>query len=85
MKKIMTKNEFKKYGKDISTLVPKLVKDISKIPDIVLEQKTEFDALNDSKILKEEFKAEIVVEKAEDSKEAKARQAMPSKPAILIS
>jgi len=84
MKKIMAKNEFKKYGKDISALVPKLVKDISKIPEIVLEQKIELAALNETKLLKETFKADIKIEKAEDSKEAKAKQAMPSKPAILI-
>jgi len=84
MKKIMAKNEFKKFGKDISTLVPKLIKDNSKIPEIVLDQKIEFDALKDAKLLKETFKANIKIEKAEDSKEPKAKQAMSSKPAILI-
>ena len=85
MKKIMSKNEFKKYGKDISALAPKLVKDVSKIPEVILDQKIEHGALKDSKLLKETFKAKIKIEKAEDSKEAKAKQAMPGKPAILIS
>ncbi len=84
MKKIMAKNEFKKFGKDVSVLVPKLVRDVSKIPDVILDQKTEFDALKNSKILKESFKARITVEKAQDSQEAKAKQSMPGKPAILI-
>ncbi len=75
----------KEHGKDISRLVPKLVKDESKIPSVVLDQKTEFDALKDAvKHLEQEFRCTVEVVKAHDSKEAKAQQAMPSKPAILI-
>lgn len=84
MKKLMAKVEFKKFGKDISALAPKLIKDVSKIPDVVLDQKIEFDTLNNSKLLRESFKAEIIVEKAGDSQEAKAKKSMPGKPAILI-
>jgi hypothetical protein len=34
--------------------------------------------------IEKEFNCEIEIEKAEQSKEAKAKQATPSKPAILV-
>ncbi len=82
MKKIMSKSKFKKYGRQISKLIPKLVKDTSKMPDVVLSQEIEAKALNEK--IKKEFKADIIINKAEDSQEAKAKQALPGKPAILI-
>ncbi|MFC1741036.1 leucine--tRNA ligase [Nanoarchaeota archaeon] len=75
----------KEHGQDISKLVPKLVKDRSKIPDIVTSQDEEFDALDKNKdLFWEEFKAEITVVKAEDCDNPKAKNAMPGKPAILV-
>ncbi|MBW2991968.1 class I tRNA ligase family protein [Candidatus Woesearchaeota archaeon] len=85
LKTLMQDKELKSHGQDISKLVPKLVKDISKIPNVVLDQETELNNLNDAKkFLKEEFNATIHIIKAEDSKEAKAKQALPSKPAIIV-
>jgi len=81
MKKVMDKE----HGKDISSLVPKLVKDESKIPAVVLDEKTEFNSLKEAaEKIGREFKCAVEVAKAQDSKENKARQAMPSKPAILV-
>jgi leucyl-tRNA synthetase len=75
----------KAYGKDISLLTPKLVKDSSRIPALVLDQDTEFKVLDDAiKEIGEKFGCEIEIIRAEESKEAKAKQAMPSKPAIII-
>ncbi|MBW2972737.1 leucine--tRNA ligase [Candidatus Woesearchaeota archaeon] len=75
----------KEHGADISKLVPKIVKDRSKLPEIVTSQKEELAALEQGKArLKDEFKADIVVVKAESSKDAKAKNAMPGKPAILV-
>ncbi len=84
MKKLMA-TELKKYGKEISKLVPKLVKDESKIPETVLDQEKEFNSLKDASAdIKKEFGIKIEVIKAQDSREAKSKNAYPAKPAILI-
>ena len=73
----------KEHGKDISALVPKLVKDPKKIPEIIIEN--EFNILTENKgIIEKEFNCEVGIIKAEESGEGKARQAMPGKVAILI-
>jgi len=75
----------KEHGKEISSLVPKLVKEPARIPSVILGQEKEFNALNENKdFYKQEFNAEIEVIKAEQSKENKARNALPNKPAILV-
>ena len=74
--------DLKTYGKEVSKIVPMLVKDTSKIPGVVLTQAKELEALNETDQFSE-F-GEIVITKAEDSKEQKAKQAMPGKPAILL-
>ncbi|MEE9525309.1 MAG: leucine--tRNA ligase [Candidatus Woesearchaeota archaeon] len=83
---LIKKTMDKKHGKDISAMIPRLVKDPAKIPEIVLDQKTEVDALKKNlTILKKEFGTEnIAVFTADESHEPKAKQAMPGKPAILI-
>ncbi|MBW2997864.1 leucine--tRNA ligase [Candidatus Woesearchaeota archaeon] len=75
----------KEHASDISKLVPKLIKDRSKIPDIVTSQAEEIAALEQNRqLFTDEFKAEIIIIKAEDTKEPKAKNAMPGKPAILV-
>ncbi len=77
--------DLKVYGKEISKIVPKLLKDVSKIPEIVLGQDVELRNLADNKEkIEKEFSCTTEITKAEDSKEAKASQAMPGKPAIVI-
>jgi len=75
----------KEHGKEISELVPKLVKDPSRLLLTVLDQKTELQGLAKGKeaIAKAfDFKIEII--SAEDSSEQKAKNALPGKPAILV-
>ena len=85
LKTMMAKTEFKKHGQDISRIVPAAVKDESKIPKIILNQEEEHKALNEvTDQIAKEFGAEIEIIKAQDSKEAKAKNAQPSKPAILV-
>ncbi|MBW2975873.1 leucine--tRNA ligase [Candidatus Woesearchaeota archaeon] len=73
----------KEHGKEISALVPKLVKDPTKIPEIVIDNESE--VLNENKdMIEKKFGCKVDVIKAEESKEAKARQAMPGKAAILV-
>ncbi len=83
--KAMMQTDLKGYGQEISKLTPKLVADISKLPEVVLDLKTEFDSLNNNKeFLAREFSAKVEIVKADDSKEAKAKAAMPGKVAILV-
>jgi len=75
----------KPHGKEISKAVPMFVKNPSKLPQEVLSQKEEKDSLeNNKKLLEKEFNCKIEILEAEKSKEQKAQQALPSKPAILI-
>jgi len=83
--KIMKAVMDKQHGKDISKLVPKLVKDRARIPAVITSQKDELTVLEQNKdLFKKEFKADIEIILAEKSKEPKAKNAMPAKPAILI-
>jgi len=78
-------SDLKVYGQEISKLVPKLLNDPAKIPRQLLSQDHELSAFqNEAGFFKINFKAEFIVLKAEDSKDQKARQSMPGKPAILI-
>jgi len=77
--------DLKIYWQEISKMIPTLLNDETKIPHIILGQDVEFHALNDaSQNYDEEFKCKIEVRVAENSKEPKARQAMPGKAAILV-
>lgn len=81
----LTAGDLRIYGHEITKMVPKLLNDKTKIPDVVLSQEAEFHALNGaSKNYGEEFKCRVEVLAAENSKEAKAKQALPSKAAILV-
>ena len=83
--KILMSSDLKVYGHEITKLIPKLLNDTTKIPQIVLSQEIEFHALNDSsKDYEEEFKCKVEVIVAEKAVEIKAKQALPSKAAILI-
>jgi leucyl-tRNA synthetase len=86
IKAIMPKVVQKEYAKEISKLVPRIVKDPSKIPEVLTNQGNEYNVLMEAReSIKQEFKADKVeVIKAEDSEEAKAKTAMPGKPAILL-
>ncbi len=83
--KELMKTNLRNHGKEISKIVPIIIKDNSKIPKTVLNQKTELNALiENKKLIEKEFNAKIIIEKAEESKENKARQANPNKPSIIL-
>jgi leucyl-tRNA synthetase len=73
------------HKKDISQIVPKLIKDPSRIPAEILNQKSELEALESSKEgISSEFKCDVDIIIAEKSEDPKAKQAMPHKPSIII-
>ncbi len=75
----------KGYEKESSKMVPMLVKNPTKLPDFVLSQQEELRLLQGvKKLLENEFRTGLIIIKAEESKEHKAKQAIPGKPAILL-
>jgi leucyl-tRNA synthetase len=85
MKEIMMNPGLKQHGTGISKIVPALVKTQSKIPDVVLDQETEYTALIENKAeIENAFTAKVEIVKEHDGKADKAKSAMPGKPAILV-
>lgn len=83
MKEILKHENLKSYSKEIPQILQKTLK--SGIPKGLTSLEKEFKALQDSKeFLEKEFQCEILIEKAEISKQAKAKQSFPTKPAIVI-
>ena len=75
----------KRHQKFIPNLVQLLLKDPTKLPKTILDQKTELKSLEEYKkdIEKEtSLKIEIIV--SDKSSETKATSALPHKPAILL-
>jgi len=73
------------YEKEISRIIPSLLKNPSKVPKIILTQQEEFELIQENKnYLEKQMNAKIKLIKAEDSREVKAQNAVPGKPAIII-
>jgi leucyl-tRNA synthetase len=71
--------------KEIPKLINSILKDPSKMPLIVLDEKTEFEALTlEKENISKKFGAEVEIIKSDKSSEQKARQSLPGKPAILL-
>lgn len=74
--------ELKKHGQDITKIIPKI---IDKIPEHVLDQDSEMNFFSENKdFLEKEFNCNVELIPAEESSEAKAKNAGPGKPAIII-
>jgi len=85
IKNLMKDERFKSEGKHISKLVGSCLKNPGNLPKIVTSQEVEFNALSHAvSFLKDELKLDVSVEKAEESKNPKAGNAAPGKPAIVI-
>ena len=76
--------ELRVYGNEITRMIPSFVKDETKVPQHVLSQDIEFNALSNAKDFEQEFKCKFEILVSENSKYAKAKQALPSKAAILV-
>ncbi|MFT4304277.1 MAG: leucine--tRNA ligase [Candidatus Woesearchaeota archaeon] len=86
LKEVFSDSSMNDYKKDISSLVPRLVKDQSKIPLVVLSQKREYEILNSNiDKLKSAFDCDVLIIKSDESDETKAKQSMPGKPSLIVS
>jgi leucyl-tRNA synthetase len=85
IQKQLMSTDLKQHGKDISKMLPKMVRDFSKIPEVVLDASSELKAYKAAADrIKEVYDAELIVVSEEESSDPKARQAMPGKPAIVL-
>jgi len=84
LKEIMKDEKFRKRGQDMQKFLPKMIAN-RKIPKIRLGKEEEFRVIKESlEFIKNEFNCYIGIIEADKSSEAKARQAIPGKVAILI-
>jgi leucyl-tRNA synthetase len=78
--------ELKQHGEEMAKIVPSVLKDPTKIPQMILSQEAELRNLEVTrKLIEKEFGAMVIIEDAESCKEEKKKSAMPSKPAIVVS
>lgn len=83
---LLKENLLKMHAQDLHKIIPNLLKNPSRIPAVILDQETEkesFDKIKEK--IKKEFKADVEITTAELSNDPKAKNAMPGKPAIIIS
>ena len=81
----LMQTELKKYGEKIPTIVQKILKDPSKMPEHTSHQEAELQFLLDSKeFFEQELKCTVHIVTEQESKEVKAGQAMPTRPAIVV-
>ncbi len=86
MKSVMKNRGFRPYGKEISRLIPQILKSPERIPKTILDQESELRRLSSEReTLKKEFKAGVEVLRAENQKSEKAGKSEPGRPGIEVS
>ena len=85
MRKVMAVSELKNYSKDVANIVPKILNDITKLPRVLVDRQIEINNFSDTKeYIGKMFGCEIEIVKEEESKEPKAKNAMPNKPGVVL-
>jgi leucyl-tRNA synthetase len=82
MKTLMANDEMKKHGKEIAGFLKVVISKLGELSSL-----EEFDELKLLESIRPQLEKEfgiIEIERAEDSKEAKAKNAFPAKPALLV-
>jgi hypothetical protein len=82
MKALMANAEMKKRGADIQPFLKTAISRLSEVSD--LHKFDEFNALSEAKPRLEKEFGSIEIIRAEESGEAKAKNAFPGKPALII-
>jgi hypothetical protein len=82
----MQNANFKKRSKLISNFVGKILKNVGKYPKYTLSSIEEFEFFKEiTPVIEKKFGSKVEVIFENESKEQKASQSLPGKPAILIS
>ena len=85
MKQVLAEEKMKIKGKEISSIVLSLLKDVSKIPTLVTSQAEELKVLKEAKeFLEKETGCRVEIIAGEKSEHLKAKSAWPGKPGILV-
>ncbi len=85
MKKVLEAEKLKMKGKEISKIVASVVKDVSKLPSLVLTQEEELQVMNEAKgFLEKEFGGMVTMVIAEESEHPKAQAAWPGKVGMVV-
>ncbi len=85
MKRVLAEEKMKVKGKEISSIVLSLLKDVSKIPSLVTSQTEELKVLKEAKeFLEKETNCRVEIIAGEKSEHLKAKSAWPGKPGILV-
>ena len=85
MRKVLAVPDLESRGKDISKIVPGLLKDVSKVPRLVTSPSEEAKVMKEAKeYLEKEFGCKVEVVLAEESENPKAKSALPGKLGILV-
>ena len=84
LKEVMKDEKFRKYGQDMQKFLPKMIAG-RKLPQVRLGKEEELGVIRESlDFIKSEFNCDIAIIEADKSSEAKAKQAIPGKVAILV-
>ena len=85
MKKLMQDDDNKKYSKQISKIVSRIVKNVGKYPKFTISSDDEYQFFDEIKpLIEKKYHCTVNVMFERDSKEQKASQSLPGKPAIVI-
>lgn len=85
MKDLMTNPEFKKFGKDINKILPKILSNVGKFNVPFSSQEKEMEFWTQTKdLLKKKFNLDITIQIETSATDPKKNQALPGKPAIII-
>ncbi|MBU1974138.1 MAG: leucine--tRNA ligase, partial [Nanoarchaeota archaeon] len=85
LKTVLANDKFKIKGKEISNLVQGMLKDASKLPQIVTSQEEELKVIKEAReFLEKEFACEIEIVLGDESEHSKAQSAQPGKVGILV-
>ncbi|MDO8660495.1 MAG: class I tRNA ligase family protein, partial [Candidatus Woesearchaeota archaeon] len=83
--KSIMRTDLRKHGDFIVKMIAKLVKEPGIVPPFIIGQKAEIKIIETIKdALAKKYGCQVTVFKSQDSTEVKARNALPGKPAILI-
>lgn len=83
--KLLMQTELREHGDVISKMVPKLINEPARIPPIILGQKKELAAFQSFKDqLAKDYGCSVEIVKEQDSREPKAKNALPGRPAIVV-
>jgi len=85
MRKVLAVPDLESRGKEISKIVPLLLKDTSKIPHIVTSPREEEKVMKEAtEYLEKEFNCKIEIVMAGESENPKAKSALPGKVGIVV-